>query len=369
MFSDSASETVGIIELNGNSWKEKSAQDAAKHRNILVAFYQPNTPETKELKEALQKFAKEFASHGYMEVGSMNCGRLQGVCQKEKLQKLPTVVYYGPEGSQPQRHPSGPITSEALTKWAAKVMGDHCKVLEHQSDLRRWLETGDKEPKVVFLTDRKSVPPLFKALSLEFAERASLGVVLKGKDDALNKVLGVESRPALLHITDEESLESVKFDKEFKKEHVSRFLSRAVGRHRSEAAYALRELTAERFANGECAPSDSRFCLLLISHTATLAPDVKASLRQLAERLRSDRTIQVFFVRNRAFAKAFGRLQPDTVVLYRPKRRRFKVFDGAATDGDALATFVDSAVGGGAPLPNSLPSSPSFSAGARPNEL
>merc|ERR1711972_673080 len=111
-------------------------------------------------------------------------------------------------------------------------MTDHCKVLSKFADLGSWLSSDDKVPHVIFFTDRKSTPPLLKALSIEFMGRAALGIVLTDAEAALVSRLGVDKRPAMLHVLDEDSLEADRFDKEFKKEALSRFLSRAVGKHR-----------------------------------------------------------------------------------------------------------------------------------------
>mmetsp|Transcript_102969 Transcript_102969/g.295468 ORF Transcript_102969/g.295468 Transcript_102969/m.295468 type:complete len:397 (-) Transcript_102969:27-1217(-) len=354
----------GIKELNGKSWKAHQEADGAR-RSAVVFFYEPGCQECKELKESVKEFGEKFAGAGFVEAFAINCGRLEGVCAKEKVaDRLPAAVYYGPNDQSPVRFSGGAITYKSLSQWVPKVMADHCKVVRNEAELRRWLVSDDKVPHVVFFTDRKSVPPLLKTLSLEFAGRAALGAVLGGADADLAKVLDVRERPAMLHILDEDSLDTSRFDKEFKKEILSRFLSRAVGKHRAESAMAVKELTPARLGAGDCAPGDSNFCLLHFGSGADGASlAAKAVLRQLAQRLRTD-PVKVFFVRQAGFSKAFGvNLPKEAVVLYRPKRRRFKVFEGDLRDADAIATFVDGAVGGGAPLPEAVQGAPSFGAG------
>lgn len=93
-------------------------------------------------------------------------------------------------------------------------------------------------------------------------------------------------------------------------------------------------------------PSDGNFCLLLMGDGNNPA------LRSLAPKLFLDH-VKVFYVKDPSFASAFG-VASGSVVLYRPKRRRFKVFSGDSSSMDELATWVDAAVGGGAPLPEQL---------------
>jgi len=75
------------------------------------------------------------------------------------------------------------------------------------------------------------------------------------------------------------------------------------------------------------------------------------ALKTAARRLSND-PVKVFFTRDRSVGRAFG-LEAGGVTLFRPKRHRFKIFDGDATDVEELTSFVDLAIGGGS-LPNVL---------------
>mmetsp|Transcript_115014 Transcript_115014/g.256894 ORF Transcript_115014/g.256894 Transcript_115014/m.256894 type:complete len:525 (+) Transcript_115014:51-1625(+) len=353
------SNVPGVSELAAKGWKAKMVDDTTR-RNIVVVFYEPGCQECQGLKESFKEFGKEFVF--FVEAAAVNCGKHQDLCQKEGARSLPAVFYYGPGDSKSQRHP-GSVSYKSLVQWVPKVMADSCKVLSNEEGVRKWLSSDDKVPHVVFFTDRKSTPPLMKALSLEFKNRAALGIVLGGADAAMISRFGIQQRPALLHVLDEDTLAGDLFEKDkagFKKEALTRFLSRAVGKHRSEAGVALRELTPSRYNGGECGPKDSNFCLLLVSAAGDAGIAARASLRQLAVRLKRD-PVKLFYVRQRSFLRAFGgNLGPGAVVLYRPKRQRFKVFAGDSASLDNLAAFVDSAVGGGSPLPERMASVPAM---------
>lgn len=344
----------GVTEFSKDSWKAAMEQDEGRHLNLVVALYNSRDREANGLKQAMEELGREFVGKsGYVQAGAVNCGKLRDVCQEFNGQT--GVIYIGP--NKKKKRYSGDLSYSAVSSWVAKSMGDLTKVLSNDKDLRTWLVSDDKVPHVVFLTDRKSCPPLFKALSVEFNGRAALGLVL-GSGEVVAKALGVQKRPALVHIVDEDSLETSAFDKEFKKEHIARFLSRAVGKHRSQAGGSLRELTAARLEAGDCSPTDGSFCLLHLAG-AELAEGPKATLRSLAKRLQRD-PVKVFYVRHAGYARAFSGAPTGGVILYRPKRKRFKVFEGEASDLDGLASFVDGAVGGGAPLPEVLKSTPSM---------
>jgi len=349
------SSVPGISELDSAGWKE-TMDENAEHRNVVVVFYEPKCQECEEIKKEMTEFAEKF--NEYVQIAAVNCGKQQKLCDREKvLQHLPTIQYYGLK-KKPRFQ--GDINYKSLSKWFPSVMSDLTTVLETDSVFRDWLVSDDKVPHVVFFTERKSVPPLMKTLSVEFAGRAALGVVYAGVGGSVATALKVEKRPALLHVVDEDSLETVAFEKDFKKEFLSFFLSKANGRHRSAAASAVKQLTPARLEAGDCGPADSNFCLLYVGkHGVTLDASTKDALRHIGQRLKTD-PIKVFFVQSTPFSKAFELTSDSSIVLYRPKRKKFKIFDGDVHDLEALAAFVESAVGSGTPLPNTIKETPSF---------
>lgn len=325
----------------------------------MVVFYRPGCNECDSLRDSFQEFAQKFASLGYVQAAALNCGKHGSICKKERQRSPPGATYYGP-GEMVSKH-NGGLSYKTLSQWAQRVMADFCIGLSREAEARSWLAANDTVPHVIFFSDRKSTPPLLKTLSLEFKGRAALGIVLAGAEASLTERFGVKRRPAMLHVLDEETFRSDSFDKEFTKEALTRFISRAVGKHRSSSGATLKELTPTRFGSGDCTPSDGKFCLILFSAPGKAGAEVREIFRGVAQQLgRDQQPIKVFFVQNAGFMRSFGSLKPGAVVLYRPKRGRFKLFDGDTSSIDTIAAFVDSAVGGGAPLPEKLKSLPSW---------
>lgn len=227
-------------------------------------------------------------------------------------------------------------------------------------------------PTCFCLVIRKKSPPVIKALCIEFYGRAAVAVVLQDADAKIGKMFGVTTRPTLLYITDEDSLESEVFKREFKKPQLDMFFSRAVMAHRAATGSKVRELTSARLINGDCAPNDSQFCLLLFELSGAavenrfsdmeigdqLRKKQRAALKEVAQSLKRD-PVKVFFVRDEKFAQAFGDAQSSSVVLFRPKRKRYKVFEGDASDASELRSFVEGALGGSM-LPTQTKSTPTF---------
>merc|ERR1712232_622744 len=128
----------------------------------------------------------------------------------------------------------------------------------------------------------------------------------------------------MLHILDEDTLQSEQFSKDFKKDLLTRFISRAVGRHRSEAGASLRELNRNRFQAGDCGSAEKKFCLLLFSAADSAGAAARATFKQLAQRQGRSAVVKAFYVMNTRFMRAFGQA-PGAILLYRPKRSRFKI--------------------------------------------
>lgn len=349
----------GVEEMTAKTWKALKEEDKER-QNVVAVFYRSGGRGDEGLKDVFREFGEKFsvASAGLVRVVAINCGKLQAVCEEADMGgSLPAVMYMDPGGKSP-RHPEGGISFKSLSTFVSKNMGDFTTVLVEENAFRRWLSSDDKVPKAIFFTDRKTTPPLMKTLSIEFKGRAALGVVLAGAEASLVARFGVKERPTLLYISDEDTLDGDLFDKQFTKEHMSYFLSRAVGKHRSAGGAQVRELTAARYNGGDCDPKDSNFCLLLFSSVGEAGVAARKALKAVASRLRHD-PVKVFFVRHRGLSKAFGS-SPGSVILYRPKRKRYSVFGGSAASADDLAAFVDGAIGGGAPLPEVLASAPTM---------
>lgn len=327
--------------------------------NILAAFYQGGCADCDSLKEAFTELGTQFGEAGLVKVVAMNCGKHAGHCKAERSQPgpdRPKVVYYGVDVKKSY---DGSLAFKDISSWLARIMSDLTSPLLHEAAVRKWVVANDTVPKVVFFTSRKTTPPLIKALSIEFRHRAALAVVTSQSQPQVARLFGATDMPAMLRVDDEDTLDGTWFSRAFKKDDLSYFLSLSIGRHRASAGSGLRELNSERFDGGDCAPSDGKFCLLAYTAADAAEADIKPVLKKLAQKFHRD-PVKVFFVRHTGFMRGFGDLAPGAVLLYRPKRKRFKVFDGDVQSLEDLAAFVDGAVAGGSQLPQALRATPTM---------
>ncbi|KAJ3313006.1 protein disulfide isomerase (PDI) protein [Boothiomyces sp. JEL0838] len=126
----------------------------------------------------------------------------QQLCGQYGVQGFPTLKIF-PAGAKgmPQDY-RGERTAKAImdtvlpmipNKHVAKIGQRHKKAVT----LEEFKASNDKVDKVVLVTDKKTTPPLFKALSIEYLDRLAFGEV-KSSNAELVAELGVETFPAIL---------------------------------------------------------------------------------------------------------------------------------------------------------------------------
>jgi len=355
----------GIKELDKKGWKAiTEGAEETKRRSVIVLFYTPGCLGCEDFKEVFKDMAEKFVTPGIVDMAALNCRRFGQECEKEGMQKTPNAMYYGPENAKPIRLMGNLLSHHDMTQSIPKIIEDYVKVLANHDDLAKWLRSDDKVPHLILFTDKKTTPPILKRLSIDYLKRAALAVVQGGADKSIAEKFLIDVRPSLVHVLDEETLEFDYFYGDFNREGMSRYLTRAIGVHRSKVDSKLRELTKDRYNAGECGEKDSKFCLFLHNAAGEAGDKLKRVFRELAQRLKQD-PVKVFYVQDRGFVQSFG-LRPGGVALYRPKRLRYVRYKGDAANLDDLVAFVDGTIGGGQQLPEKLTKAPSFKGGLGP---
>lgn len=328
--------------------------------SIVVVYYEGAHEDIENFKEGVQDFAKKFNDAGIVNVGAVNCKKHRTICEGNNVRTFPAAMYYAPRLKTVFQHTySGNYAAKSLESWTSNVLSNECREMRTMFRVRRWMAANQSIAKVLLLTDKDKPPPIIKALAIEYSGRLSLGVVLKGAEEEIATALGVSKMPALLHIVDESSLRSESFKEEFQKASMARFLTSAVKKHQDSKA-PLPELDSLRLNKGECAPADNRFCLLFfVPGTARVAQGLQDTIKKLTVKFKSD-PIRILTVRDEGFASAFeaAAAASGSVVLYRPKRKRYRVFPGDVEDTDGLAEFVEGTLASGMQLPELLSLTP-----------
>jgi DnaJ family protein C protein 16 len=337
-----------IVELQSEAWNSIIKQ---RDEPWLIQFYKPNVDECVEIAEEYKQLGKTFSD--FVSIASVNCRKQRDICQDVK--SFPTVKWFTEEQSEEPEVYEGTINAKLLGKYVNSLLKDYSTILSEKRRMREWIDT-QQLPVVTLFSDKKEVPPMWRALSREFRNRVSLGTVLRcDKNGVFKTELQREFDvriPGIAHVDSVGEIGTIaeKFDSQFKKKVVALWLQKiiAVAKKAGPAA-SFKEWTKQRVEAGDCGPTDGQFCFLWLKAGAD--KKVEDAMRSLAVKYRTD-PIKMMWVSvelNPSVLDAFGLENSDGTdffIAYRSKRGRFRSHEGELTF-EQLDTFVDGVLNGG----------------------
>mmetsp|Transcript_11270 Transcript_11270/g.26965 ORF Transcript_11270/g.26965 Transcript_11270/m.26965 type:complete len:520 (+) Transcript_11270:61-1620(+) len=343
-------DTEGVVETGPKKWAKWEETGEPK----AVLFYNAGDEIMEDLEQQWTKIGAQFKES--IRVAAVNCAMQQSLCKKQGASKTPTLrVYSGPSKSVKFK---GAFSARQMGRWISDNIPDNSTVLTGQNH-EKWL-AEDSGAKVILFSDKKAVPPVWKSLSTAFKGRAAFGVVLG--DKAMMKKFDIDKTPAIFAVEDPETLSGERFTSAIKKDLIELFISRMVSKSRRKGP-GFRKLSKARHAGGDCAESDSQFCMVYFKrqeHSAAKDEEERqlGLMRQMADRYKKDpvKFVWVDLAENPQVAESFGVEECTSksctrVVMHRPKRKRHSMFDGPF-ELENLVDFVDNALGG-SPLSSS----------------
>eukprot|EP00920_Eleutheroschizon_duboscqi_P018091 GHVT01043222.1.p1 GENE.GHVT01043222.1~~GHVT01043222.1.p1 ORF type:complete len:288 (-),score=65.48 GHVT01043222.1:850-1713(-) len=272
-----------------------------------------------------------------------------------------------------------------MAGWLSRVLPSEADLLR-PANLKGWLASHPDRAKVVLFTDKKVIPPLFKALSHMFRRRLQLGVVLSTETSLLQKFRTFPGKfPAIFYLEDLDTLEGEWVQlKTLNLDTISLTLTRiAAQKSASIGPYGehvtFREFTKRSFSSGDCTQEDGQFCFLLFVHDlAAMTPAVVQTFKGVAQSFKRDpvKLAWVDVSKQTAFAAAFGLATPPpcngadatapagcpglSFVGYRPKRKKFLVLEGGQSGltESSVGKFLESVIGGATRLPTATRGAP-----------
>jgi len=124
------------------------------------------------------------------------------------------------------------------------------------------------------------------------------------------------------------------------------------------------ELTVEKIASGACAPKDYRFCLLVHLPKGKVK-EYESTYLQVIKEFKAEKNdpVRVFYVtpENRKIYQKLHEMVkdgfegPGSMILWRPKRRKFKIVDDDvdARNPKRIISYVRNVIDGGSTLTSS----------------
>lgn len=340
-----------VVELTSETWKPFITQ---RDEPWLVQFYKPNNDDCVEIQNEYRQVGQTFKD--FLKVGAVNCRQQQDVCRKASVTDYPGVRWFPEENEKPPEIFEGLINAKLLGKFVSSSLKDFSTILSEKRKMREWVDSQSK-PIVLLFTDKKDVPPMWKALSREFNGRVALGTVLHCDKNGvfkteLQRLFDVRV-PGVVHVDalGEVGAIAAKYDSKMKKDVLALWLQKTIAvSKKAGPAASFREWTRQRLQEaGDCGPGDGQFCFIWLKAGADKR--VEEAMRSLALKYRTD-PIKMMWANvelNPSLLEAFG-LQAsestDFFVAYRSKRGRFKVHEGELRFAE-LDTFVDGVMNGG----------------------
>jgi len=340
---------TNVTELTGDVYKSYIIE---RDEPWVVMFYKPNNDESVEVKPEYMKFADTFKE--FLKVGAVNCREQRETCSGASIDDFPALRWFPEDKKSPPEVFEGTVNAKNLGKWANSLMPDYSTALEDKRQLRQWLDDA-KGPAVLLFTDKAAAPPMWKALSREFNGRATLGVILRCDKTGVFKTpiqREYDVRvPGVLRLDPLDDVGKIaeKFDFQLKKDVIHLWIMKTIAQRKQAGPQAtFKEWSRERYEAGDCGPGDSQICFLWLKAGAD--PKVEQATRQLAHKYRTD-PIKLMWASvelSPQLLEAFdleSSEASDFFIAFRPKRKRFKLHEGALTF-EELDSFVDGVMNG-----------------------
>lgn len=184
-----------VINLNKKNFDTQITFNRSKNIISVVHYYTQDDGKSKGYKEEYEKFAREY--EGMFKVTAMDCKEFKDLCEKQDIREYPTFMIY-PSLPAPIMAYEGKIEASAMVSYLGKFMGN--KALElNNNNFESFLSGNPNLPKSILFTDKKGIPLIFKALSVNFDKKIEFGVVRK-EDSGITGKFKVNKFPRILMI-------------------------------------------------------------------------------------------------------------------------------------------------------------------------
>ncbi|KAK9462630.1 thioredoxin-like protein [Lipomyces oligophaga] len=215
-----------VLNLDPKTFKDEIMN--TNHTSI-VEFYAEWCGHCRQLRPHYIKAASSLK--GIAKVAAVRCDDsfTQPLCQHYNVKGYPTLKIFTPPkiaGSKPRVEDyQGQRTAKAIANTVIGHLRNHVKRLT-DSEVIAWLEESTM-PSVLLFTDKTAIPPMFKALAIDYSGTADFGYLKKG-EKAIAKQYGITKYPAVVVLTknNDGSTESHFYSGEHKKELLYDYISK-----------------------------------------------------------------------------------------------------------------------------------------------
>lgn len=165
----------------------------------VVYYYSPEQADSIKYFDPFNQVATEL--RGMFKFAAVNCEDQSKLCKDEGVSEYPAVVVYPirPFRAEPlPREDLDKLADEkGLKKLLYKLLSNEYVTQLTEETVEAYQSHEENIPKVILFSNKKGVPPLFKAISIEFHKEMEFGFFSNPSDEVLKK-FKVKSLPRIV---------------------------------------------------------------------------------------------------------------------------------------------------------------------------
>ena len=228
-----------------------------------VLFYKPQDPKSRQVKEEFKLLSEKM--HGIFKFGGVNCEAEEEICEENVVFEYPKLLLFTENSNiEPIIYP-WKFKYNQIIQFADQKMQDFCDIVT-DTNSEAYLWRAPDRLKVLLFSNRKSNPPLFKALSSKYSKSFSFGFV-RQSEIGLAKALGITTYPKLIILNKNEMADPIVYEGEMKWDSITNFIRN----YTYEKIVAIRKekmviYTNREYSNNHCLLKDKNICIFFFSN-------------------------------------------------------------------------------------------------------
>lgn len=300
-------EKTDVIELNLGNLK----QLYRRNEIWMIHFYKPSDKKSRDMKDEWINLANKL--YGIIKIAAVNCEDEEELCEEYEVKQIPTILYFPDNTALKHEVYKGEKTYQKVSDFAVSKMQSFVRFV-NSKNFEEFLESEPDSAKVLLFTEKKSTPPLLRALSKEFKGKVLFGEV-RSSEAGLVSQYAIDKFPSIIGLDEEVQVYSGDYSRDKLEKWVRDFMYKKSGKKE-----VVREYTKGLALNGKCGNSDPGLCFMWF-----MEKDDKISrglLKEVAVQFKMDSEIGFYWVdinRYRTFAQEFE----AGMVILRGKRKKF----------------------------------------------
>jgi len=153
-----------LINLNPMNFDTQITNNRNKNIISFIHFYSPDDGKSNELKEVFIELDKEYS--GMFKLAGLNCKKYKDLCSKQGVTEFPTYKIYPPLPAPPMKY-EGKIEPKKIITYLGRFVENKAQELNN-NNFDEFISSKSSIPKILLFTNKKSIPLIFKRLSLQF---------------------------------------------------------------------------------------------------------------------------------------------------------------------------------------------------------